>query len=203
MRRKNCVEINDYAYETYNTNSQIRLKTSILKSVLCDYSDACILVSGTMEVTGAEADHAAKRLDKRNKGVIIKNCVPLTDYISEINNTQVDNAKYLDVAMSVYNLIEHSDNFSKRSGSLWHYCRGDPSDNIAESKSFKFEINIKGKTTTAAVNTNYVKIALPLIYLTNFWRTLKMPLINCEITLILTCSENCVITSANGKQNLQ
>ena len=105
--------------------------------------------------------------------------------------------------LSVYNLIEHSNNFSKKSGSLWHYCRDDPSDNIAESKSFKIEINIKGKTTTAAVNTNYVKIALPLIYLTNFWRTLKMPLINCEITLILTCSENCVITSANGKQNLQ
>ena len=105
--------------------------------------------------------------------------------------------------MSVYNLIEHSDNYSKRSGSLWHYCRVDPSDNIAEPKSFKFEINIKGKTTTAAVNTNYVKIPLPLIYLTNFWRTLKMSLINCEINLILTCSENCVITSGNGKQNLQ
>ena len=87
MRRKNWVKVNDYAYETYNTNSQIKFKTSILKSILCGYSDAYILVRGTIEVTGAGADHAAKRLDKRNKGVIIKNRVPLTDYISKINNT--------------------------------------------------------------------------------------------------------------------
>ena len=167
MRRKSWVKINDYACGTYNTNSQIKFKTSILKSIFCDYSDAYILASGTLEITGAGADHATKRLHKRNKGVIFKNFAPLTHCISEINNTQIDNAKYLDVVMSVYNLIEYSDNFSKTAGSLWF------------------------------------NIALPLKYLTNFWRTLEMSLINCEINLILTCSENCVISSANGKQNLQ
>ena len=67
MRRKNWVQINNYAYETYNTSSQIKFKTSILKSILCDYSDAYILVNGTIEVAGVGADHAAKRLDKRIK----------------------------------------------------------------------------------------------------------------------------------------
>ena len=71
----------------------------MLRSSLCDYSDAYILVSGTITITGAGADDAAKRLDERNKGVIFKNCAPFTDCISEINNTQIDNAKYIDVEM--------------------------------------------------------------------------------------------------------
>ena len=71
----------------------------MLRSSLCDYSDTYILVSGTITITGAGADDAAKRLDERNKGVIFKNCAPFTDCISEINNTQIDNAKYIDVEM--------------------------------------------------------------------------------------------------------
>ena len=63
------------------------------------YNDAYILVSGTITITGAGADDAAKRLDERNKVVIFKNCAPFTDCISEINNTQIDNAKYIDVEM--------------------------------------------------------------------------------------------------------
>ena len=88
------VEINDDSCGTYNTNSQIKFETSMLRSSLCDYSDAYILVSETIAVTRAGADDA-KRLDKRNKGVIFKNCAPFTDCISEINNTQIDNAKYM------------------------------------------------------------------------------------------------------------
>ena len=93
----------------------------MLRSSLCDYSDANILVSGTITMTGAATDDAAKRLDERNKRVIFKNCAPFTDCISEINNTQIDNAKYIDVVMPMYNLIEYSDNYSKTSGSLWKY----------------------------------------------------------------------------------
>ena len=63
------------------------------------YSDAYILVSGTITITGAGADDAAKRLDERNKVVIFKNCAPFFDCISEINNTQTDNVKHLDVVM--------------------------------------------------------------------------------------------------------
>ena len=79
----------------------------MLRSSLYNHNDAYILVSGTITITGAEADNEAKRLDERNKGVIFKNCAPFTDCISEINNTQIDNVKYIDVVMPMYNLIEY------------------------------------------------------------------------------------------------
>ena len=78
---------------------------------------------------------------------------------------------------------------------MWQYYRDDPNDNITQSESFKFKIRIRGKTP-AAGNTKDVEIAVPLRYLSNFWRTLKMPLINYEINLILTWSDDCVISSA-------
>ena len=109
FRTKNWVEINDDSRGVYNTNSQIRFKTSMVRSSLYDYSYAYILVSGTITITAAGADDAAKRLDERNKDVI-KKCAPFTDCISEINNTQIDNSKYVDVVMPMYNLIEYSDN---------------------------------------------------------------------------------------------
>ena len=80
---------------------------------------------------------------------------------------------------------------------MWQYYRDDPNDNITQSESFKYKIKITGKTP-AAGKTNDVKIAVPLKYLSNFWRTLEMPLINCEISLYLTCSKKCVISSAVG-----
>ena len=97
FRTKIWVEINYDSHGTYNTNCQIKFKTSMLRSSLCDYSDASILVSGTITITGAGNDDAATQLDERNKGVIFKNCTSFTDCISEINNTQIDNAKYIDV----------------------------------------------------------------------------------------------------------
>ena len=93
----------------------------MLGTSLCDYSDAYILVSGTIAITRAVNDDAARRLDERNKGVIFKNCGPFINRISEINDTQIDHAKYIDVVMPMYNLIEYSDNYSKTSGSLWQY----------------------------------------------------------------------------------
>ena len=84
----------------------------MLRTSLCDYySKAYILVSETISITGAGNDDATRRLDERNKGVIFKNCAPLTDCISEINNTQIDNAKYIDAVMTLHNLIEYSDNY--------------------------------------------------------------------------------------------
>ena len=92
-------EINDDFRGTYNTNNQNKFKTSMLKSSLCDYSDAHILVKRTITVIGARADDVARTADRNNKQEIFKNCAPFTDCITEINNKQVDNAKYLDVAM--------------------------------------------------------------------------------------------------------
>ena len=135
----------------------------MLKSSLCDYSDAYTLVSGTITITGAGNNNAARRLDERNKGVIFKDCVSFTDCISEINNTQTDNAKYTDAVMPMYNLIEYSDNYSKTLGSLWQFYRDGQNDKITESESFKHKIKITGKVP-ADGNTKDVKIAVPLKY---------------------------------------
>ena len=104
--------------------------------------------------------------------------------------------------MPMYNLIEYSDNYSKTSGSLWQYYKDDPNDNITQSESFKSKIKITGKTP-AAGNRKDVEIIIPLKYLSNFWRTLQMPLINCEVNFILTLSPTCVLSSATGKKNLK
>ena len=98
----------------HNTNIQIRFKTTMLKSSLCDYSDVYILVNWTITVTNiVVADVDA---NNTNKKVTFKNCAPFTDCINEINNTQVDNVKDLDIMMSMYNVIEYSDNYAKTSG---------------------------------------------------------------------------------------
>ena len=157
----------------------------MLKSSLCDYSDAYILVKGKITITRAGADATTRQVYERDKGVAFKNCAAFTNCISEINNTQIDNAKDIDIVMPMYNLIEYSDNYSKMSGSLWQYYRYEPNDNLADSESFKPKIKITGKTP-AAGNEKNVEIMVPLKCLSNFWRTPEMPLINCEVNIILT-----------------
>ena len=169
----------------------------MLKSSLCDYSDEYILVKGKITIAGAGADAAARQADERDKGVIFKICAPFINFISEINNTQIDNAKDIDIVMPMYKLIEYSDNYTKTSGSLWQYFRDEPDDNIEDSESFKAKMKITGKTPNND-NEKDVEIIVPLKYLSNFWRTLEMPLINCEVNLILTWSSTCVITESNG-----
>ena len=139
----------------------------MLRSNLCDYADAYILVKGTITITGAGDNDAAKRLDERNKGVIFKNCAPFTKCISRINNKDIDNAQDIDIVMPMYNLIEYSDSYSKKSGSLWQYYKDDPSNNIAGSESFKFKVKITGKTPNNG-NTKVVETIVPLKYLSNF-----------------------------------
>ena len=197
FRTKNWVEINDEQRGTYNVNSQINFKTTMLKSNLCDYSDASILVKGKITITGAGADAATRQADERDKGVAFKNCSPVINCISEINNTQVDNAKDIDIVMPIYNLIEYGDNYAKTTGSLWQYFRDEPDDDLEDSESFKSKIKITGKTPDND-NEKDVEIMVPLKYLSNFWRTLEIPLINCEVNLILTWSSTCVITDFNG-----
>ena len=97
----------------------------------------------------------------------------------------------------MYNLTEYSDNYSKTLGHLWQYYKDDLNDNIAQSESFKSKIKVTGKSPEAG-NTKDVEIILPLKYLSNFLRTLEMPLINCEVNLILAWSKDCVITNSTG-----
>ena len=151
--------------------AKIKFKTSLLRSSLCDYSDAYILVRGIITVAALAAGKG-----NNNIQVVFKHYAPFTNCISELNNTQIDNAKDIDVVMPMYNLIEYSDNYSKKSGSLWQYYRNEPDltdagplDNFpGNSASFKYKQKI----------TKNVEIMVRLTYLINFWRTLEMPLTN-------------------------
>ena len=133
----------------------------MLKSSLCDYSDAYILVKGRITITGAGANAAARQADERDKGVAFKNCAPFTNCMSEINNTQVDNAKDIDIVMPMYNLIVYSDNYAKTSGSLWQYFRDEQDDDREDSESLKSKIKITGKTPNNN-NVKAVEIMVPL-----------------------------------------
>ena len=197
FRTINWVEINDESRGAYTSND-IKFKTTMLRSNLCDYADSYILVKRTITITGAGNDDATKQLDERKKGVTFKNCAPFTKCISRINNTDIYNTQDIAIVMPMYNLIEYRDNYSKTSGSLWQYYKDDPNNDITQSESFKFKVKITGKTP-AAGNAKNVEIIVPLKYLSNFWRTLEMPLINCEVNLILTWSKDCVITNSESE----
>ena len=122
FRTRNWIEINDESRGNY-ANSDIRFKTTMLRSNLCDYADSYILVKGTITITGAGNDAAARQADERDKGVTFKNCAPFTKCINRINNTEIDNANNIDIVMPIYNLTEYSDNYSKTSGSLYQYYK--------------------------------------------------------------------------------
>ena len=122
--------------------------------------------------------------------------------VSRINNTQIDGAQYIDVVTPMYNLINSNDNYSKSSGILWQHFRdvltvdnnGAISD-FTEANAFTDSFSLKVKLTGQTGNngTKIVETMVPLRYLSNFWRTLEMPLNDCEITLDLNWSEKCVI----------
>ena len=117
LKTINWVEINDEARGKYSPNKQIKFKTSMLISSLCDYSDVYILFKRNITVNNTAAAGAAA--NNTNKKVVFKNCASFTNCISKINNKDIDNAKYIDIVMPMYNLIEYSDNYSKTCGSLW------------------------------------------------------------------------------------
>ena len=209
---KKWVEVHDQsgnAEDRYKPSKQIRFKTLMLRSDLCDYSDAYIVVKGDITLEG---DNDA---NKRNKNLAFKNNAPFINCISKINGVKIDNAEDLDVVMPMYNLLEYSKNYRKTAGSLWNYYRDEPNnppatdynvDPITNSESFKYKSSITGKTSNenrengrnteqgnAKTKTN-LEIVVTLKYLRNFGRSLDMPLINCEVSLTLSWSENCVLT---------
>ena len=175
FRTRNWVEINDEARGTYSSNKQIKFKTSMLRSSLCDYNDAYILVKGNITVNNTADDGAAA--NNTNKKVIFKNCAPFTSCISKINNADIDNAKYIDIVMPKYNSIENSDNCSKTSGSLWQYCKEiRPVENNGAitdfngtntTDSFKFTTKITDQTNNDG-KINGVEIIVPLKHLSDF-----------------------------------
>ena len=172
FRTRNWVEINDDIRGAYSPNKQIRFKTAMLRSSLCDYSDAYILVKGNISVNNTAGAGAAA--NNTNKKVIFKNCAPFINCISKINNAQTDYAEHIDIVMPMYNLIEYSDNYSKTCGSLWQYCKDipavdDDSDIVIfnganDTDSLIFKSKIIGKTNDDG-DTENAEIMVPLKYL--------------------------------------
>ena len=192
--------INDENNTNYGVNKDtgtdnpdtIKYDTSVLKPNLCDYAEAHILVDGTIRATNAVN---ATRL-------ALKNCAPFTKCNLEINDEHVDTAENLDIVMPMYNLIEYSDNYQDSSATLYQYKRDEPpeDDTVADltadnSSSLKYKISLLGNPVVvnniARIN---VKVVVPLKYLSNFFRSLEVPLINCKIKLNLTWKKRmCII----------
>ena len=161
----------------------------MLQSNLHDYSDAYILVRGNITVQ-AENNRA---IDGYNRNLILKNNPPFINCISKINNVLADKVEYLDTVIPMYNFIEFDKFYSKTSSTLWNYCKDISTDSIANSESLEYKASITGKIADDE-NTNKVDFSVPLKHLSSFWRTLDMPLINCEVSLTLAWSKSCVIT---------
>ena len=141
-----------------------------------------------------------------------KNNEPFTSCISKINGVQTDNAEDLDVVMPMYNLLEYSKNYRKTTGSLWNYYRDEPSDPLSsDSESFKYKTSITGNTYNIGageegydankVGKNETEVVIPLKHLSNFWRSLNILLINCEVELILTWTKNCALADMTAANN--
>ena len=206
----------------YSVNKEIKIKTPMLGSDLCDYSDAYIIVKGNIIVAKetffatdfmnlAENRRAASATTSNTANdaaldgkLAFKNNSPFANCISKINGVLIDITEDLDVLMPMYNLLEYSKNYRKTTGSLWNYYRNEPSDPLfSSSESFEYKTSITGNTYNVGddeddydaekVGKNETEIVIPLKHLSNFWRTLNIPLINCEIELILTWSKNCVL----------
>ena len=169
----------------YSHENPIKFLTSSLESSLCDYSDAYILVTGNITAT---PNNAATQ-------VVFKNCAPFEKCRTEINETFIDEADFINITMPIYNLIEYSVNYSSTSGSLWHFGRDEIINNADvtngdNAPSFKHKASLIGNTEANGTK-NRVKIAVPLKHLSNFWRSLEMPLINCKVELSLKLYETC------------
>ena len=135
----------------------------------------------------------------------MKNCASFEKCATEIDGTLVGETNFINITMPMYNLIEYSDTYSYTLGSLWDFKRDGIVDganvtNDDNAPSFKYQANRISNTETNGT-IKAVKIAVPLKYLSNFWRSLEMPLINCKVELSLKWTENCVLTTAATDDN--
>ena len=187
---KKWLEVHDHsgnAEDRCKPSKQIRFKTLMLRSGLCDFSDAYIVLKGTITLTKADGRSFT---DIRNRFLIFKNNAPFINCISKINNVLIDNVEDLDAVMPMYNLLEYSKNNNRKTtGSFWNYYRDEPNNPlannynaaaIANSRSFKYKSSITGKTSNVNRENNRnteqnnektkrnLKIVGPLKYLSNF-----------------------------------
>ena len=178
-----------------NNPDTIKCDTRVLKPNLCDYAEAYILVDGTIRAAVADA----------NTRLALKKCAPFTKCNLEVNDEHVNTAENLDIVMLMYNLIGYSDNYQDLSATLCQYKRDEPPDALAtnltrdNSNSFKYKVELLGDAVHAGgIARRNVKVAVPLKYLSNFFRSLEIPLINCKIKLNLTWKKECVLSNQAG-----
>ena len=193
-----------------NNPDTIKNDTKVLKPNLCDYAEAYVLVDGTIRAEGAAVI--------ANTRLVLKNCAPFTKCNLEVNDEHVDTAENLDIVMPMYNLIEYSDNYQDSSAALYQYKRDEPPEvdpiddlTVNNSDSFKYKVNLLGNpntvvtpASTAGGDPNGIsrlsaKVVVPLKYLSNFFRSLEMSLINCKVKLNLTWKKECVLLTNAGK----
>ena len=196
--------INDENNTNYGVNKDtgadnpdtIKYDTRVLKPNLCDYAEAYILVNGTIRAAAVDA----------NTRLALKNCAPFTKCNLEINDEHVDTAENLDIVMPMHNLIEYSDNYQDSSATLYQYKRDEPPEANAindlttdTSSSFKYKVELLGNPVVVGnVARRNVKVVVPLKYLSNFFRSLELPRINCKIKLNLTWKKECVLSNQAG-----
>ena len=182
--------IDSESNSNYSQNDEIMFLTRSIESSLCDYSDAYMLVIGNIAAT---PNNAATQ-------VVFKNCAPFEKCRTEINETFVDETDFINITMPMYNLIEYSGNYSDTSGNLWQVKKDEITNNADlandnNAPSFKYKASLIGNTADDGTK-NGVKIAVPLKHLSNFWRSLEMPIINWKVELSLKWYERCLLTAA-------
>ena len=196
--------INDENNTNYEVNKDtgadnsdtIKYDTRVLKPNLCDYAEAYILIDGTIRTAAANA----------NTRLALKYCAPFTKCNLEINDEHIDTAENLDITMPMHNFIEYSDNYQDSSATLYQYKRDKPPEASAindlttdTSSSFKYKVELLGNPVLDSnIAKRSVKVVVPLKYLSNFFRSLEMPLINCKIKLNLTWKKECVLSTDAG-----
>ena len=181
--------IDSEAKGVYSQENPVKFLSS-LESSLRDYSEAYVLVPGNIAVLGANNNNNIK--------VAFKDCAPIRRCRTEVNQTFIDEAEHINTAMPMYNFIEYGDNYSDTSGRLWEFKRDEIEGDVDltvdgnhipnSSSSFRYKSSVITKR-------NCVKIAVPLKYLSNFWRSLEMLLINCKVELSFSWDPNCVLSS--------
>ena len=194
---KKWIKVYDQSEGNYNVNKEIRIKTSMLRSDLCDFSDAYIVAKGNITITkktftaddiyapnntaaNGNATNTANNNAFGNTKLVFKNNAPFINCISKINGVKIDNAEDLDVVMPMYNLLECIKNYRKTTGTT--IGDNNITHSILNSESFDYKANLmENGATHDNLKKNDVKIVVPLNYLSNFWRNLDIPLINCEV----------------------
>ena len=179
------------AYGNGEDSTTIKFETKVIKPNLCDYSDAYILVTGNIQNKPA------------NSVVAFKNGAPFRTYDVTINDEHVEKAEDLDIVMLMYNLLEYSDNYQNSTGSLYQFKRDEPPDDNADVANDTTRLVYKSKLIKGADNNNVnnVKLVVPLKYVSNFFRSLEMTLVNCKIDLELTWHKGCMISNAIAAAN--